>query len=314
MRKSSQNLLDNYQLRKSKTEKIAFIDWLEQQLGNQNYLLKKEHYEKDGVNLIVGDLETAKIILTAHYDTQAISIFPIFMGFSNWVSFFISQLWAMLPIVPLSFFGGTILASGILTLSFKEIIIGILLISLMLLYCFQITKGVANKHTANDNTSGVATLLAILEDLPENKREEVCFVFFDQEEIGLVGSQNFKKQHEALIKDKPLINFDCVSDGNTLFFVTKKAFRESNYNNQLAESTKKIVDKTEKDYKFGTAFKNIYTSDQIIFKNSVGVAAAKKLPVFGYYLNRIHTRKDTRFDYQNIELLNQVIQDFILHI
>ncbi|MFY8331202.1 M28 family peptidase [Vagococcus carniphilus] len=314
MRKSSQDLLDNYQIRKSKTEKIAFIDWLEQQLGNQNYLLKKEHYEKDGVNLIVGDLKKAKIILTAHYDTQAISIFPIFMGFSNWISFFISQLWAMLPIVPLSFFGGTILTSGILTLSFKEIIIGILLISLMLLYCFQITKGIANKHTANDNTSGVATLLAILEDLPENKREEVCFVFFDQEEIGLVGSQNFKKQHESLIKDKPLINFDCVSDGDTLFFVTKKAFRESNYNNQLAESTKKIVDKTEKQYKFGTAFKNIYTSDQIIFKNSVGVAAAKKLPVFGYYLNRIHTRKDTRFDYQNIEHLNQVIQDFILHI
>ncbi|MFC6348181.1 M28 family peptidase [Vagococcus carniphilus] len=314
MRKSSQELLDNYQLRKSKTEKTVFINWLEQQLGNQNYLLKKEHYEKDGVNLIIGDLEKAKIILTAHYDTQAISIFPIFMGFSNWISFFISQLWAMLPIVPLSFFGGTILTSGILTLSFKEIIIGILLISLMLLYCFQITKGIANKHTANDNTSGVATLLAILEDLPENKREEVCFVFFDQEEIGLVGSQNFKKQHESLIKDKPLINFDCVSDGDTLFFVTKKAFRESNYNNQLAESTKKIVDKTEKQYKFGTAFKNIYTSDQIIFKNSVGVAAAKKLPVFGYYLNRIHTRKDTRFDYQNIELLKQVIQDFILHI
>lgn len=70
MRKSSQELLDNYQIRKSKTEKTAFIDWLEQQLGNQNYLLKKEHYEKDGVNLIVGDLKKAKIILTAHYDTQ----------------------------------------------------------------------------------------------------------------------------------------------------------------------------------------------------------------------------------------------------
>lgn len=70
----------------------------------------------------------------------------------------------MLPIVPLSFFGETILASGILTLSFKEIIIGILLISLMFLYCFQITKGIANKHTANDNTSGVATLLAISQE------------------------------------------------------------------------------------------------------------------------------------------------------
>ncbi len=175
----------------------------------------------------------------------------------------------------------------------------------------QIKRGIANKHTANDNTSGVATLLAILEDLPEYDRDKVCFVFFDQEELGLVGSQKFKQRYANEILKKPLINFDCVSDGDTLFFVTKKKFRMTTYNNLLIKSVNEVITGTDKFYKFGTALKHIYTSDQIIFKNSVGVAAAKKLPIFGYYLSRIHTGRDTKFDSNNIEYLNKIMLNFI---
>ena len=45
--------------------------------------------------------------------------------------------------------------------------------------------GPANKHTANDNTSGVATLIEIMKELPEELRSDVAFIFFDLEEVGL---------------------------------------------------------------------------------------------------------------------------------
>ncbi len=132
MRRSSQVLLDRFQIRKSKNEKRLFINWLNEHLKQQGYELKKDNYNKhkDVTNLIVGDLKKADVILTAHYDTQAHSIFPMFMGFSNWISFLISQVWVMLPIGIISFFGGKYLALGLLDFSIKYLSIG--LISLLL--------------------------------------------------------------------------------------------------------------------------------------------------------------------------------------
>ena len=70
--------------------------------------------------------------------------------------------------------------------------------------------------------------------------------------------------------------------------------------------------------KLGTAFaaedKNImvekgekvfYPSDQIQFKQNVAVASLKYKKFIGYYMDRIHTSKDTIFDKRNIELLSE---------
>ena len=56
--------------------------------------------------------------------------------------------------------------------------------------------------------------------------------------------------------------------------------------------------KTEVVRSFG-----FYPSDQARFKKGVGVCALKKKPVIGYYMDRIHTRKDTVLDEKNLELL-----------
>ncbi|QQK07461.1 M28 family peptidase [Miniphocaeibacter halophilus] len=72
---------------------------------------------------------------------------------------------------------------------------------ILIAFLIQMTYGIANKHTVNDNTSGVATLLWIMEDLPETDRDKVCF---DQEEVGLIGSDNFKKKYKKIVKHKLL--------------------------------------------------------------------------------------------------------------
>jgi len=164
--------------------------------------------------------------------------------------------------------------------------------------------GFANQKNANDNTSGVSVLLSLLEDLPYDMRSKVCFVFFDDEEKGLVGSKFFKNAYDKETRFKPLINFDCVAHGRHLMFITKKEFRESKFNEILAEITEsKALMKEAKKY--------VYPSDQLIFKNSVGVAALHKMPVLGYYLSRLHSRFDSEFDVSNIEALNQMMVKFI---
>ena len=83
--------------------------------------------------------------------------------------------------------------------------------------------GPANRHTANDNTSGVITLLEIALSLPEELRSDVCFVWFDNEERGLLGSAAFAGKHKETKKGALVLNFDCVGDGDSLqFFPTKR--------------------------------------------------------------------------------------------
>lgn len=296
-------LIEQYQVRKTYKQKTSFIDWLSSQCEQMGYDLKIEEHKKCR-NLIVGDVETADVILSAHYDTQPNFIFPIIMFFSNYPAFILSQFIPLIPFVVLFpvFFSLTIYSGKLIYL--------LLFTLLMILYVIQIVAGFANKHTVNDNTSGVATLLTTMRTLNPEDRQKVCFVFFDLEEVGLVGSGLFKNQHKEAMKQKPLINFDCVANGNELLFVSKKSFINSqNYSDFVASANVML-----KPAKFKRALTHIYTSDQIIFKNSVGVVAAKRIPILGYYLDRIHTRRDTIFQYENIIDLSNMMREFVTKI
>ena len=164
--------MTNYQIRKTKKQKEAFRLWLAEHLSSCGYQLQEEKYSKSGSNLVVGDVASSEIILTAHYDTPPNFVFPLVMGFSNWLSFAISQLLSVIPLLLLSCLFGSLRAhyphSFILPLGF---------LALLLLYVIQLLCGFANKHTANDNTSGIATLLSILEALPQETRKKTCVVF-----------------------------------------------------------------------------------------------------------------------------------------
>lgn len=306
MRDSSKKLLDTYQIRKTKKQKEEFRNWLHNHLGTLGFEATNQKYSKSGTNIIVGDINKAQIILTAHYDTQPNFFIPMFMGI-KWVGLILSQLILVIPIFLIIF----LISFCIGFLTGNPFIAGIVGWLVCILFLLQMTIGIANKHTANDNTSGVATLIAIAEELSDELRDKVCFVFFDQEELGLIGSASFKKKYKEVISEKTLINFDCVSDGDNILFIAKKKFRKSGYNNILNEAVYKTFNGKDKKGLVGSASKYVYASDQIIFENSVGVAALKESPTFGYYLDRIHTRRDTRFDTNNIELIKDVVVKFV---
>ena len=306
MKDSLHILLEKYQMRKTKKQKGEFADWLKEHLSGYGYEVHEEKYSDSGTNWVIGQVASAKVVLTAHYDTPPDFFFPLVMGFSNWVSFLLSQVFMLWPIglyYALYFgFFASLVGGGLLSFFFTI---------LPVIYSVQILCGAANRHTANDNTSGVATLISILEELPEAEREKICVVFFDQEELGLVGSKHFYGKYRRIMANKPLINFDCVSDGDTLTFVMKKKFKESSCFDLLTAAAEKVVEGSRKTNRFADAFWNIYCSDQLFFPCGVGVVAAKKAPFFGYYIHRIHSCWDTQFDHVNIELLTNTMLHLI---
>ena len=297
----SEQIFSDYQVRKTKKQKLAFIRLMQSHFPELRVEESKILHNR---NLVAGDWETAEFILSAHYDTCAVLPFPNFIMPKNLL---ITVLYSLLICIPffLIAFGFNVL----LSLVTDDFLIHywtslLLIIGLVILVFFL---GLPNKHTANDNTSGVITLCELMERMPEEMRKKVLFVFFDNEENGLLGSAFFRKLHKKEINDKLILNFDCVSDGDHILLVVNKAARKK-YGGRLEAAFQSTAEKTVHLEKTSSA---MYPSDQAGFPMSAAVAALKKLPLLGLYLDRIHTGRDRIFDERNIEYLCKGTIDFL---
>jgi len=283
-------ILEKYQIRKTKSQKDSFIQLMQTQYPA---LQIQEGGSFKSRNLILGNVEQAGILLTAHYDTCAHLPFPNFITPKNPLVYLLYNLLIIIP-----FFVIMVLCSTLLHLLsdnfwFNYISVLALYSAMILLLLF----GPANRHNANDNTSGVITLCELYSRLTPEEKSKVCFVFFDNEEAGLLGSRLFKKKYGRTMGEKLLINFDCVSDGDYILLAVNKGARQhwtiGSHFRAFGEKVP-LVERAERV---------IYPSDQNGFPNTVAVAALKKKKLLGYYMNRIHTNKDTVFDEKNIEYL-----------
>lgn len=296
----SRSILDNYQVRKSNRQKTAFIDLLKEYFPEMT--IQEGGFPKCR-NLIIGDIEQAKFVLSAHYDTCARLPFPNFITPKNPL---LSILYSVLLVIPMFFavFLVNLLLNCVTDHYWVHYWLSLLTyFALMLL----LIAGPANKHTANDNTSGVITLCELLGVLTEEERAKAAFVFFDHEETGLIGSSLFRSKYKKLMQDKLLINFDCVSDGDHILVSANKTARKE-YADMLKEAFKPSDNKS---ILFTKAERTYYPSDQMGFKKAVAVAALKRKRFIGYYMDRIHTNKDTRMDKENIKLICDAVHKML---
>lgn len=309
---TSKTILKDFLIRKSLKQKTDFINFLKKELINTNFSVSIEKYnnKETNRNIIIGNYHNAKYIYTAHYDTCAtLGIIPNFITPKNFVFFlFIQVLIGLLLVVP-AFFIGFLLKYllepyGLGLLGYEVGLLGSLfLIIYMMLY------GIPNKKNYNDNTSGVITIIEMIKKVPFELSDQFCFILFDNEEKGLLGSKAFykKHQHDGLTQ-KAIINFDCVSDGDYLLFIHK------NIDNNLINGILNYQDKTKKNIIVDSYKKAIFPSDHKKFANFIGVGAFNKNKILGLCLGRIHTYRDIVFDEDNIFLLRDIFLSINDHI
>lgn len=295
----SRTILETYQIRKTKKQKAAFRQWLCGELTRLGYAPREE---RGGFsrNIVVGDPETARVIFTAHYDTCAVLPIPNFITPRNLLWYLLYQL-VLVGIM----FALAIAAEIGLLLLWEDCPVWAAIgavYAVLLFCCWWIMTGPANKHTVNDNTSGVLTLVEIAQALPAQRRDQVALVFFDNEEKGLFGSTAFAKAHKSVQKNTLVVNFDCVSDGDYLQFFPTAAIKKEQ--ETLSALTRAFPAANGKTTEVVTGF-GFYPSDQARFRRGIGVCALKKNSIFGYYMDRIHTRRDTVLMEENIHLLRE---------
>jgi len=292
----SNEILQSYQVRKTKAQKTRFIAFMQSKLPQLQ--VESGGFGKNR-NLVLGNVAEAKVLLTAHYDTCAQLPFPNFITPLNILVYLIYSFCIIIP-----FFFVYAVVFGLLFALTHSFFLGywLGLLAMMGAMVYVMMGGKANQHTANDNTSGVITLCELYAAMTPEERARTAIVFFDNEENGLLGSSFFRKLHKAdNLKEKLIINFDCVSDGDHMLFVSNKPAKKR-YGDLLEKAFP--TDRGKYLY-FKTTSQAFYPSDQAGFPVSIAVAALKKNKLVGLYMNKIHTKHDTVFQEDNIVFLTE---------
>ena len=159
------DVLDLFPVRKKDKQKEDFRREALTFLSRYKYSGSVEKGSRNSQNLVIGDPETAKYLITAHYDTPASIGLPNILTPCNPVTFI---LWQVLLVGILLAVSIGLAAVGYLLSSSERVA---LLVWYVVYFgiLFLMLFGPANKHNANDNTSGVVTLLETAIAWPEEK-------------------------------------------------------------------------------------------------------------------------------------------------
>ena len=300
MLKNPYDILTAHPVRKNKTQKERFRQEVQDYLQTLGYSTNVESGSFGSKNLVIGDPDRAKYLVTAHYDTCARMFVPNLITPCNALLFILYQIFVcLLLIVPTLAVGALV---GYLLHSF---FVGYFLWMVLLWTGIALMLvGPANSSNVNDNTSGVVTVLEIAKSLPENYRKDVCFVLFDLEEAGLIGSASYRKKHKKASESQMVLNLDCVGEGDEIYlFPTSKLKKNQKKLADLEKITGNFGRKTVTVRKQGFS---IYPSDQAHFPYGVGICALNRGKL-GLYLSKIHTPKDTVLDETNVNSLRAAI-------
>lgn len=299
------DILQAFPVRKSKTQKQEFRNAVQSYMSRLGYTAAVERGSLGCRNVVIGNPETAQYLVTAHYDTCARLPIPNLITPCNFWAFIGYQLvltlvMLLLPAIPGALAG---LLAGSFDVGYYVWFLGVWAVIGLMLF------GPANPSNVNDNTSGVITLLEIARSLPEGQRSKVCFVLFDLEEAGLIGSAAYRKAHKKASENQLVLNLDCVGDGDHIrLFPTKKLKKDRKKLTSLYKACgyfgKKNVLVQEKGF-------SVYPSDQANFPYGVGICALRKKGKT-LYLSRIHTPRDTVLEETNVNILRAALISLIV--
>lgn len=278
-----------FPVRKSRNQKEQFRQYVLQKAQEMGYAAQVEESRVlcTNRNIVVGDIDRAKVLVTAHYDTPATVGLPNIMLPMNRPMFYLIQVLIALVMLVFVFVPTGIVEAFTDSIFWTEAT----LVGMYVLMMYLLLAGVPNPHNVNDNTSGVCGVLALMEAFAAEKPDDIAFVLFDNEEKGLLGSSGLAKAHKRAAKETLVLNMDCIGVGEAMLMLVPKAAREKYP--ALGEKAQKI---SGIPVVLGDMEKCNFSSDQKHFKLGVGICACRKGKHLGWYCSKIHTKHDTTYD------------------
>ena len=300
-----EDLIQNHPTRRSEAQKAAFREDIIADLSTRGYAASVEVNGGKHKNVVVGDPTGAEVVLTAHYDTPAASLFPNIMIPRARVLFYLYQFLPVILLLVVSL-GLSYLFGMVLLEKYEAYLIGFLI-----LYYggyFLMFRTFENKNNYNDNTSGVAAVLSVADALGEADKDKVAFILFDNEERGKKGSKAYFADHKDGMQDRVVINLDCVGNGDHIVFISKPQVQEKPIYKSLQASFESADGFTVHFYSSKEADAN---SDHKSFPLGVGCMACGRSKHGVLFAGRIHTARDVVAKDENIEFLTRGMLKFV---
>lgn len=283
--------LQNYPERMLASSKEQFRDYLIAKATQVGLPVEVFPQSKLAKNVVIGNLQKAKIIIGAHYDT-APRMFSWMMNHLVLFNIVLNVLmWVALPLI-------------IIFMPF-ELALVVYLIFMFVFFGYMLGFfAIPNKHNINDNTSGVLTVLSLMHEI---KSGDVAYVFFDNEEKGLIGSLVLAQYLRKLKLYKHFIILDCVGVGDTITFYhyQSKRFAESVQSSFTNLDHPRFNHEVKKGGYFAT-------SDHLSFNRyaNVGIMAMQRKNG-RLVINNIHCEQDCYLDFENIIHVSQGIKKYL---
>lgn len=296
-------LNEKYPIRRSDAKKSEFRDYIVKKAESLGASVRIEQTsDRKNENVIIGDPKSAKAVFTAHYDTPCASLFPNLMIPRS------KGLYMAFQFIPIIIMVIVSLSVGwfAMELAHSEANVKVIVWYFSFLICYYLLfylfyRAFVNKHNCNDNTSGVAVILSIIEKCDPETLKNAAFILFDNEEKGKKGSKAYFHDHKDEMEKKFLLNFDCVGYGENIVFVAMKEAED------MAEYAA-LKDSFVSSEEFGVEFYPIKgsesNSDYKNFPCGVGCMACKRTKNGILYTPRIHTARDTEAHDENIDFIS----------
>ena len=301
-------LNNGYPVRRTAKEKEAFrAAILEHLMGKGVNARVERTADGKNENIVIGDVSTARVVCTAHYDTPAASLFPNLMIPRNTLLFYLYQFVPIILLLAIALAGGFLAAASLPDQTYFMQVF--LLVYLVIYYGLYILlyRAFKNPNNCNDNTSGVAAVLTVLDNLSAEECGKLAFILFDNEEKGKKGSKAYAKDHKDMMRERLVVNFDCVGDGEHMIFVAMK-------DAEKLDGYRKLCESFSNNGKYRTYFYPIKgsqsNSDHKNFPCGVGCMACRRSKRGVFYTPNIHTPRDTVASYENVQFLSDGMNRF----
>lgn len=300
------HVFQKHPARFTRKEKESFFDSAKQFLyengvGEDEVKVVKFKGAMKSQNLVIGD-PSAEYVFTAHYDTPGktgwmLCTSPIF-GQTGANIFMLLAIFLLVPILHIAvdqLFG-------------TDNFISFLAYELCLLVIMFGTMFIKNKNNRNDNTSGslaVLNLAVMAQQDPEFK-SKCCFVLFDNEEWGLIGSAGhakWLKKNKIDASKSTYINLDCIGYGDVLL-----AAKTPGKNTAFAPITEHLSSAGLNVKKKTSSM--VFISDHANFKNSVMLSYVKRSLIGPLYMPKIHTARDKICEMDKVTELCASLKDY----
>jgi hypothetical protein len=214
----------------TRNEKLKFLYGISKEFNNMGYVVdvKEAKIGRDtNYNLYVGNINKAKYIVAAYYDTppSTFGILPykLFDEKSRRLSIFISSFLPILVLIVL----GTLFILKLGSPTWSDGIFGALdIIYTFFLLCifaimYRVRDGIGSQTNFVRNTSSIIAILALASSLSSDERKKIAFVLTD---YGCKTCAGDKLLSFGVNGRSTIIHLDCIGNTNSLYLFYPKSF------------------------------------------------------------------------------------------